>query len=1311
MRRKIIQNFIVESCFIFWNNFTFKRLLYMKTKLLILLLAFTGLCKAQITIPDLNFKNALLNTLCVDTDLDGIYDSDADVNNDGQIQYSEAILVKRLKISNQSISNLTGLSSFANLKVLLCDNNLLTSLSLNTTSGVFTFLEYLDCSHNAITSLNLYPSSSTLSNLTTVNCSYNQLTAINISNNTLVSLNASNNNIATYTDTYGGSNYSLTTLDISNNQIPSFTVIYPNLVTFIYQNNPITTLTYEYFSNTGINVSNLNLLQSLTLNYNISIPSLSLSQLPSLTNLKVNNASIQADVVLADLPSLNSVNFTSATNNLTFSNNLGFTNIVYGFNTANGINIVANNFTIEGTSSIQTINISSLVVKHLSISNLPNLSSLKISDGSNLETITLFNLPQMQLLEIGNNGSTSNSNCIDLTIANFNNLNTVLIKAININNLVLNDLPNLVNFTTNGTSCNATSSSFTLSNLPLLHTAKVMDRSLSNLTINTLNSLYDLEIYSTKLGTLNLSTLPQLYTFKYSSQLTSSTIVLPMLTLQNFPNLNSVYLSRLNNAGLTLTNLPNLNSLVVTNDYPSTSYTPQTFNYAISNLPSLSYVQLDEIKTNSLIFSNVPNFSILKMRESSIGTAYSFQNLTVQDIFIDDMATLKNISFNNLPNFKNLKFTDCAQIQSLNFGNTNTSLESFYLTSSYSIPSTSIQSLNFTDFTQLNTIRASYKLTGLTMSNLPNLTYLNCSDNKLNSIVLDNFPLLNEVICNYNSPTISSSTYKFPLTLTLPSLTKLDVNYNNNKLANLDLSNCPSLTELKYILYNYQSSGTIPYINLRNGNPNLSVFVSNPIASICVDSDAEKTFLQSLNSNLSNSIFTEYCSFNPAGTFYALQGNSILDGNANGCDAMDLVFPNININVTSGSISSSYFANNLGSYNIPFIAGQYTLTPTFENPSYFNFSPAVVTVDFPSQASPFVQNFCVTPNGNHNDLEVILTPYLPARPGFDATYKLIYKNKGNQTQSGTINLTFNDAVLDFVTSNPISVNQSTNLISWVFTNLQPLETRSIDVTFNVNSPTETPAVVSGDVLNYTTEIIGVTDENQSDNVAVLNQTVVNAYDPNDKTCLEGETVTSAVIGAYVHYMIRFENTGTANAQNIVVKDLIDVSKFDISTLVPLQSSHVFYTRITATNKVEFIFENINLPFNVSQNKGYICFKIKTKPTLVLGDTFSNLVNIYFDYNHPIVTNSYVSTIQNPLSVSTYESANQVDLYPNPVKDILYFDKKEAVSKIEVYDLAGRILSSNSVIAHNIDLSFLSKGNYLVKIYFAKGTVVKKIVKE
>jgi hypothetical protein len=195
-------------------------------------------------------------------------------------------------------------------------------------------------------------------------------------------------------------------------------------------------------------------------------------------------------------------------------------------------------------------------------------------------------------------------------------------------------------------------------------------------------------------------------------------------------------------------------------------------------------------------------------------------------------------------------------------------------------------------------------------------------------------------------------------------------------------------------------------------------------------------------------------------------------------------------------------------------------------------------------------------------------------------------------------------------------------------------------------------------------------------------------------------------------MVRFQNTGTANAENVVVKDLIDITKFDVSTLVPISGSHNFYTRITNTNEVEFIFEDINLPFANGSNNGYVSFKIKTKPTLIEGDTFSNQVNIYFDYNFPIVTNTATTTIA-ALSNPSFEFANYFNLYPNPTKNELNINLKLAVeiNSIQIYNTIGQLVAVQTGNALKVDVSNLKTGNYFIKINTNEGFSSSQFIKE
>lgn len=617
------------------------------------------------------------------------------------------------------------------------------------------------------------------------------------------------------------------------------------------------------------------------------------------------------------------------------------------------------------------------------------------------------------------------------------------------------------------------------------------------------------------------------------------------------------------------------------------------------------------------------------------------------------------------------------------------------------------------------------RITEIDLSGLINLTLLDCSANgTITSLNVKGLVNMQNLKCD-NSPIKS---------LDLTGMSNLQyLNCQENQLSSLNLSGLTSLSSLYCGINNLTTLDVSDSPNLVffgfNLNPLVSLFMKNSksetlldfgnittLQYICAD-DVDLKNVQAILTKYGyiNCTLNSYCTFNPGGIFYTIQGKSRFDFDSTGCDNTDSAFPNLKFSINNGTTIGRIVSNNSGNYYIPVQSGNYTITPTLENPTYFNIAPSKVILNFPSQSSPNFQDFCITTNGNHNDLEISTIPINKARPGFDAKYKIVFKNKGTVVQSGSINFNFNDSILDFLNSTPLIDSQSPSTLNWNFVNLKPLETREIIVTLNVNSPVEVPPVNSGSVLNYVTKINSLAiDENNTDNTFNLNQIVVNSFDPNDKTCLEGMTVSSNDIGKYVHYLIRFENTGTFPAENIVVKDMIDLSKFDISTLIPFNASHSFVTNITAGNKVEFIFENINLPFDDANNDGYIAFKIKTLPTLKVGDTFTNDASIFFDYNFPIVTNKATSTFKT-LGIQDFEFSSYFTLYPNPAKSVLNISSKEIieVKSISIYNTLGQLLLviPNAEKVSKIDVSSLTAGNYFIKINSDIGTSNARFIKE
>lgn len=737
--------------------------------------------------------------------------------------------------------------------------------------------------------------------------------------------------------------------------------------------------------------------------------------------------------------------------------------------------------------------------------------------------------------------------------------------------------------------------------------------------------------------------------------------------ISSFGNLVNLLITGNNITSLNLTSQTNIATLYIENAFQLTSLT-------LNNNANLYNIFISETALTSLNFSNMSNLDELNIYNTPLNSLNINGCSNIEELVISN-TLLTSFHISNLQNFS-------AEIYVQN----NPIMNSFLITDS------SIEKL-FLNSNALNS---------LTVQNMTDIYNLYCHDNNLTGITIVNCPTLEVINCNNNNITSLNLS-------NLSNLRALDI--QNNSISNLDLSLNPNLDYIQC------SGNNMDFLNLKNGKTHSSTgigFNNNPNLIICSDDSEFTMFQNAINSNptlFQNYIVTSYCSFTPGGTFYTIQGNTKYDFDTNGCSPTDTNKPHQKFNISGGGQSGSLISNSTGNYMIPVQAGNHTITPILENPTYWTISPSSFTANFPTQTSPLTQNFCISSNGTHNDLEVVIVPINAAAPGFTSKYKVIYKNKGTHTQSGNLSLSYNDNLMDFNSATTSPVTQSSGLLNWNFSNLLPFETREITVTYTLNTPTATPPLNGGDILNFNSLIIGATDETPSDNNFALNQTVVNSFDPNDKTCLEGSSIATTKVGDYVHYLVRFENTGTANAQNIVVKDLIDTTKFDLSSLVALNGSHSFITRITNPNTVEFIFENIQLPFANATNDGYVLFKIKTKSTLVLGDSFSNTANIYFDYNAPIVTNTYSTSVQNSLATDETEISNEFSIFPNPVSDFVSFKSPERIQKIEIFDLSGRIICANAVQNNSSDLSILSKGNYIIKAYSKQKTYIKKLIKK
>ena len=741
------------------------------------------------------------------------------------------------------------------------------------------------------------------------------------------------------------------------------------------------------------------------------------------------------------------------------------------------------------------------------------------------------------------------------------------------------------------------------------------------------------------------------------------------------------------------------------------SLTLQRFNMALPNIANLTGI------------SGFSNLKKLTCQGHSVSNASGLNNLVQLQRLTLSQTLLTALDVSMLTDLDYLYVGFNNNISSLNAGGLSNLRELVCRNNSL------LTSLNLNGLTNLSKLTCTNnQLTGLNLISFPNLDLVDCTNNNITSLTLGNLNSLTGLICRENELT--------SLDLTgVPNLIVLDC--GNNRLTALDLSGLSDLTQFQCDTNRFVSLD-LSHNRLEelycSDNPLLeNVFMKDGAAVIpdyfiesfiqcpslkyvCIDESENQAVMDAIdNAGLNNVIVNSYCSFVPGGDYNTISGTVTYDFNNNGCDASDISRSNIRVNINDGNEQGANFCGADGNYSFYTQAGSFDIAPSIENPSWFTISPASVTIPFAnSNNNTAIQNFCITPNGVHPDLEIAVAPVNGARPGSDAYYDIVVKNKGNQEITDTNGIIF---LFDYNRMNFVEASEPLILIGgpqgqlrWELINLQPFDAKTIRVRFLINTPTHpTHPVNTGDVLSFNATANPVSgDETPADNVFQLRQTVVNSHDPNNIVCLEGNIVSPSQIGNYLHYVINFENTGTADAQNIVIKEEVNPAQFNIASMQLLDSSANATTRIRG-NTVEFIFTNINLH---SGGHGNILLKIRSKDNLVNGDLVSKKANIYFDYNFPVETLPE-STVFQQLSNPDLPMDASISVYPNPSSGIVNIKCDNVIRSVQLYDIQGRLLQTNLTEAKQeaINIATQSNGVYFLKIVSEQGIGIKKIVRE
>lgn len=538
------------------------------------------------------------------------------------------------------------------------------------------------------------------------------------------------------------------------------------------------------------------------------------------------------------------------------------------------------------------------------------------------------------------------------------------------------------------------------------------------------------------------------------------------------------------------------------------------------------------------------------------------------------------------------------------------------------------------------------------------------------------------------------------------------------------------------LIYN-QSGKSIVSVHMRSQN---DIFASGEFNN---GSGAQAMILNTLNSgttwtqnNFSHVSFDNII-FPSASTGYAVGRNG------------SIYKLNDNANIVSGYMYFDQNSNNIKEITEPFISnqgvkhnnlffptnsqgnytgifnflGNYILQPVLNNTGLnYHFHPSPQSYNITMNTFNNIaanRNFAIQPNAPATDVMVVATAVMNARPGFDLTYHIKCSNIGNQNTN--TNVRFNlDNNLTFLSSVPPPSSASGNIYQYNFS-FQPFEVKEFYLYLKVNTSTPLGTkLLSHALMPF--------DNWNFNNYDTVSQIVIGSYDPNDKQVQLDSVITPTQIarGDSLDYTIRFQNTGTADAINIVVRDTIS-SNLDLSTFQFLSSSHPCEVSIENQRELVFTFENIHLPdsnTNEPQSHGYIRYRIKPLNTLQIGNIIRNTAYIFFDFNEPIITNTTYNIVDNLVAVTTEGNIvpdkfclNQN--YPNPFNPstkIKFSVASITHIKLTIYDILGRekltLVNQDlnpGYYSVDFDAQHLSTGVYFYKLESESFTETKKMI--
>jgi len=308
-------------------------------------------------------------------------------------------------------------------------------------------------------------------------------------------------------------------------------------------------------------------------------------------------------------------------------------------------------------------------------------------------------------------------------------------------------------------------------------------------------------------------------------------------------------------------------------------------------------------------------------------------------------------------------------------------------------------------------------------------------------------------------------------------------------------------------------------------------------------------------------------------------------------------------------------------------------------------------------------------------------------------------------------------------NNPISQLDITNNVNLILLNIASMNLSTLDVTNNINLEILNASnnQISDIDLSQNSNLVSLSlSSNQFNNIDISNNIALETFycgnnflssiDISNNTFLKQLLINQneiSEIDASNNNLLEwffckdnfFTELNISNLTNLRLFDCWNnqITTLDFSNNSQLEVVSVYNNNLTSVNLKNGNNSNID-NFYAIDNENLFCIEVDDPNEAP-----------YPGWN---VDDQVVFSEDCSLGITEQSLQEVIQLYPNPVKDVLQINTQSniAIKYVKVYDVLGKqLLESKNV--NQIDISAFTTGLLFVKIMTDKGVVVKRVVKE